>query len=202
MRDEIDRKSEFIYDRSLQQLAVNIGIFGIICEAIVRILRLLIIINHIVASDTNFNLLLFWLDILGYLSFFFSILISIGYVAIFSLKGSRLGIFFPLSTILYHFVYELQMYILPGILIQSVLYYIFIVIQALILLSIRKKSTNPQFLLVFVIFILITVPISYVNWWLLQLTLFIELGLTLILFSIERKEVFIEDNRFVADSYY
>jgi len=224
-------QSDIVYNDSMQQIAVNVGIFGAICGFITSLFS-----NAVVAiqaftpslPDSSFYI---QLDVVNLFSLIFSFLASVGFVGIFSLKGSRLGFFFPLKTLAGYFLLPIMSILLVDINqnqfslflnLLSILQYILAILGVLVLLSIRKKSCNPRFLLLYIVFILIQTHFWYLLWpvivgipillngsflyllssFLTVLFSFIGLYLLLTFFSIERKRVFIEANPSQVDRYH
>lgn len=227
----IDETSEIIYDDSLKQLAINIGIFGAIFGFISYLVSTAIMVIQSYNPGPPESSFFAQLGVIGLFSFIFSILASVGYVGIFSLKGSMLGLFFPLSAFASYFLSVILAMAIVSIFqnsitlylnFQNALQYILAILGVLVLLSIRKKCSNPRFLLLYVIFILIETHFWYVIWpvmvgipilqnssFLYLLSIFlpvlfsvIDLFLLLTFFSIERKQVFIEGNSSQVDRYY
>ncbi|TFH04622.1 MAG: hypothetical protein E4H14_14365, partial [Candidatus Thorarchaeota archaeon] len=95
-------KNEYIYDCESLQLAVKVGIFGIIIGYIHGLIVEFYIINFFSSFTSTNDLIQFGntLSLSYFLSFPWIILASLGYVGIFAMKRSDLGVVFPLLILI------------------------------------------------------------------------------------------------------
>ncbi len=123
-------------------------------------------LSHILSIYTAWN-------IVNATGFFYAIFVSVGFVAIFAMKGSKLGIVYPLMVILsrlwsYYYIrlsFDLGIYS-AEFYSQSIitLGYGIAIIGGLALLAIRNKSTNRGFLIIFAIFYIVRNILSSTIW--------------------------------------
>ena len=231
MWENTEAQSEFIYNDSMQQTAINVGIFGVICKLLTSLS--LVAVSAVYTDNPYFPTSSYYalLDTISIFSFTFSILASVGFVGIFTLKGSKLGLFFPLMTLVNYSLLAgipisyagiSQVSFELSLIIQYAIFFVPTILEVLVIFSIRKKSANPSFLYLYIAFILIqdffwNAIWSPISEYLLPITssfgyvLFsfptilgrlISAYLLLTFFSIERKDGFSRINEYQAESNF
>lgn len=165
-------KNEYIYDCEPLQLAVKVGITGVLIGLVIVIIYRSLII--ILSLEPSYNLVLTsQLGVLNQIGFACSIFASLGYVGVFSMKNSKLGIVFPLMTIISYngFIIYLNILFQTGmytseihIFSSSILNYGLAIISGLVLFTLRKVSANPRFLYIFAMFTITRLFLSDTIW--------------------------------------
>jgi len=221
--DETSEKSSV--DCDSLQIAAKIGILGVIIAIAWNFIYNFVMMIYVVAPPGDHALIFQLIANLSALSIVNSTFIGVGFVAIFSMKGSKLGIIFPLMTLGYRVWQYLYLRISYELGINSndiysalimILGYAMTIIGGLLLLSIRRKSENTKFVSFFAIFYLMQNVVSNVIWWtifrgpvpvnsgldyfissLLHLTIFVIVSiLTIIFFVLESKQGCVGMNEF------
>jgi len=167
--NEVDQDSDI--DCELLQTAVKIGILGVILQAIwivaYTFLRMLYIdLSHDLIVNMAMNAV-------GAIGIFHAFFVSVGFVAIFAMKGSKLGIVFPLMIAfnrlwIYYYarlsyvlgIYSFDFYI-QSITVQG---YVISIIGGLALLTIYNRSAQRNFLIIFAIFYIFRDLLSSAIW--------------------------------------
>lgn len=151
------------------QLAVKLGILGVILQVVWILVNIYL---QWVSVELSYDVYLDMIK-LSAIGIIHAVFVSVGFVAIFAMKGSRLGIVFPLMVILarlwpYFYVrvsYPLGLYSADFHIQSNVILGIAItIIGGLALLSIRNRSRNRAFFTMFAIFYLVRDFLLYVIW--------------------------------------
>jgi hypothetical protein len=155
-------------DCSSYQLAVGIGLVGVVIQLVLYFIGVGLYMNLIddLLSIQEWSILNYALSGGRFIS---SLMVALGFVGLFGMKGSKLGIVFPLDSIFtYYGFWQLQI-VLYQLGISStelqigytrVIGALFAVICGLILLTIRNKSVKPLFMVFFAIFYMIQGTLS------------------------------------------
>jgi uncharacterized membrane protein len=164
-------KTEFIYDCDSLKLAAKVGVIGIILLIVEGFMYTAAIMYYTeMPGDAQFYILLN--DIFAF-NFISLILAGVGFVGVFSMKQSKLGIFFPLIVIISRCVVNLYLRISFELGIYSselhpfivtILGYTSTIIGGLLILSLRRKSENSQFVSIFAVIYLLQNVLNYVVW--------------------------------------
>ena len=165
--------NEYIYDCSDYQLAVKVGFIGVLVGIAYAILYRIQLFLFLESSTRDYNLYNLQANLLFQISFIGAIFVSIGYVGIFSMKNSKLGIVFPILVIIPNYVipviqmisfrlgvYSFEWYVLS----LNVWFYASAIIGGLVLLTLRRVSVNPQLLYIIVFFSIISGFLPDVFW--------------------------------------
>ena len=161
MWNETSEKQEYIYDCDSLQLAVKVGIIGVLVGLAIVVITQVLLLTFFASSSYDRVLLSYELGILREFGFVGSILISLGYVGVFSMKNRNLGIVFPLIAIIFHcgFLVYLNILFQTGmyssdihIFSSYILTYVLAIISGLVLLTLRNVSANSRFLYSFAVF--------------------------------------------------
>lgn len=159
--EEETRNSEYIYDCEPYQLAVKLGIIGILLQIVLTITNRAAWFFYVLGSEHNSELFLYQTGLMNLFSFVGMIFISVGFVGIFLMKKSNLGIIFPILAVGYHFAYNFYLLLVYQFGIFSFDYYILIspvillalaLLKGLALLTIRNVSANRNLLYFYVAF--------------------------------------------------
>ncbi|MFW9833199.1 MAG: hypothetical protein ACFFEK_04335 [Candidatus Thorarchaeota archaeon] len=145
---------------SSYHLAVSIGLVGIVAQLVLYFIGVGLYMNLIddLLSMQEWSILNYVLSGGRFIS---SLMIALGFVGIFGMKGSKLGIVFPLSSIFIYYGFWQFQIVLYQLGISStelligynrIVGLLFAVIGGLVLLTIRKKSVKPLFIIFFTIF--------------------------------------------------
>ena len=173
-------------------VASKLGILGAILLVITQFgFTFMIMIN----TETSYSLTLdITINYLNALYFVSSIFLSVGFVAVFSMKGSKLGIIFPLMVILYRLMTNLYLWIAYFLDLYSFSFhsmasivagYVMPIIGGLLLLTLRDRSVNKEFLTFFAIFYLTGAFLEDAVWYaLFQGPIQIQTGLEYLITSI------------------
>lgn len=140
---------------------MKVGIIGVLIGIVFTLLYRVVWFGYFESSSYDTTLLVYQLGLLNHFSFIGIVFTSVGYVGIFSMKNSKIGIVFPLIAIISHwgflvylnFLFQNGLYTLEiHHLSSDILYFVMAIIGGLALLTLRGVSANPQFLYIFVIF--------------------------------------------------
>jgi len=206
------------------QLAVKVAfigiLFGVTWDITYLVLRIIYLGGSSPIDFTSFN---FLITILSNIGFIGSIFVSVGFVAIFSMKRSKLGIMYPLMVLIpflgqrLYLILAFTFGIYNGELHSSatiVIGYVITIIGGLLLLSIRRKSANSQFLTIFAVFYLVRIILTDAIWYIIfggpvpvntgfdilitsipyQVTFFVMTALIVIFFVLESRQGCIEES--------
>ncbi|TFH04045.1 MAG: hypothetical protein E4H14_15565 [Candidatus Thorarchaeota archaeon] len=153
-------KNEYIYDCESLQLAVKVGIFGIIIGYIHGLIVEFYRLYYFSSQTWNVAQFTYIINLSNFLSFPWLILTSLGYVGIFALKRSNLGVVFPLLTLTNIVATSIAIRVIFALDLASTdiyytfsisLSYIILIIGVLLLLSIRNRTENIRLLYTIVI---------------------------------------------------
>jgi hypothetical protein len=156
------------------KLATKVGILGVIFAIVLDFIYTYVMIIYVTSTyNISFYMIFINLSAFGFVGAVFT---SVGFVSIFSMKQYKRGFIFPLIVIfmrLYNFLYlrlsyELGVYSLEfhttSIQIAG---YLATIIGGLLLLSIRSKSKNSQYLTIFSIIYILQDFLSDAIWWII-----------------------------------
>jgi hypothetical protein len=159
-------------DCDLLKVAAKIGIIGAFLMIAWNLIYTIIFMYQIETGWAIPNFIL--VNNLSAFAFIGSIFTAVGFVAIFSMKQNKLGFFFPLMVVIQRFagylyvriafalsIYSAEFHVLLG----QILGYVATVIGGLLLLSIRKKSKNSQFLSIFAIIYMLVNILAAIIWY-------------------------------------
>jgi hypothetical protein len=157
--EEIPEEPEYIQVCDSYQLAAMLGIIGVIIGIALTFLNEAIWFNYYENPEFDLEMLSILFNMLNPIGFVGGILVSVGFVGVFAMKKSTVGILFPLIFLASLFISRILFWISISISIDSYLFiinnvqpilsFVFAIIGGLALLSIRKTSANTNFLYTF-----------------------------------------------------
>ncbi len=161
--------TEYIQDCEPYWLAVRIGIFGVIITIIADFIYESLLIFYIDSTYISVQQLAYLLSIPNGLHFIGGIMGSVGFVGVFSMKRSLLGLVFPLKFIAGLLITSgiFWIYLSGGITylilnnIQTAIGYVFAFVGGLVLLTIWRKSVNTYFLISYALLYMFGGLLSY-----------------------------------------
>ncbi|MFW9833200.1 MAG: hypothetical protein ACFFEK_04340 [Candidatus Thorarchaeota archaeon] len=162
--------TEYNQDCSQYQLAVKVGLFGVLLSIATTVTWEFIWFVYYESDYSGVLLLSQALGLLNPMAFTGSLLRSIGFVGVFALKRSKIGIIFPLIvfTSQFSWVFFLHFGEFFGIHFTEILYgynitlsILLAIISCLALLTIRRVSANPNFLTFYAFYYIAMIGLSY-----------------------------------------
>lgn len=162
--------TEYIQDCEPYKLAVRIGILGVIISIVANLIYESVMMIYIETMYVTGQQLAYLLSIPNGLYFVGGILGSVGFVGVFSMKRSILGLVFPLKFIASLLVTSgiFWIYLSGGISIlilnniQTAIGYLFAFVGGLVLLTIWRKSVNSYFLISYAFLYMFGSSLSYI----------------------------------------
>ena len=170
MLGKIAEKDEYIQDCSLCHLAVKVGFFGVLLSIVTRAAWEIVLFTLSESSTPLYISMPQASRLFSPINLVGSLLVSIGFVGVFSMKGSKIGIVFPILVIFsrYNSIIFLQLTAFFGISsyeLSSVYLVlvnaIFAMTSCLALLTIRRVSANPDFLTFYAFYYILLPVLTY-----------------------------------------
>lgn len=166
MQEVTSETQDYIIDCAPLQLAVKVGIVGIIIQFISTLILEVVYFNFFDTPEMSITLFNYQVSLVKFLSISWVLFVSMGYLGIFLMKQNRLAPLFPslalISTAGY-WIYRWYLWeFVPGsgsLLATSevILANIVVAITGLALLAIRKETVNTKLLYTLVIVLLTNV---------------------------------------------
>ncbi|MFW9844875.1 MAG: hypothetical protein ACFFEV_09885 [Candidatus Thorarchaeota archaeon] len=166
MQEGTSENNDYNYDCGSLQLAVKVGIVGVIIQYISYIVILIIYSNFFDTPEMSIGSLSYQVSFVKFLSISWVLFVSLGYLGIFRMKKNKLAALFPIMAlistagywiyrgILWEFVPDSGQLLTSS---ETLLVYIILVATCLALLTLRNKTANPKLLYTLVIIMLVNV---------------------------------------------